>query len=206
MTRAPSRRHHVLAFLVAVAVGLTACSGGGGKHVKRSRGLVTLELKAGTVSVESAGPPVTLADSARDQIVTTVDRYVNEASLKPIETRKPAGDLSALFTADALARISGPDRAVLVDEQLPEPTGGVTARASPIDLVGLADGNGAVVLVSARVTIDIGAKSARGRFRVQRLGDLVLAPDAGGWRIFGYDVGVNRTGAGLEPTAKKAKT
>jgi hypothetical protein len=205
MISASRSRRRGLAVAVALAVGLSACSGGSGKGAKKPSGPATLELKAGTVSVDSAGSPAAIPNSARDQIVTTVNHYVTQGILEPIETGKPVGDLSPLFTADALARLGGPDRAVLLDEQLPKPTGRVTASASPVDLVGLADAAGTVVFVSARLGVDIGAKSATGPVRVQRLGDLVLAPAAGGWRIFGYDLGVSRTGAGLDSGPKKAK-
>lgn len=188
----------VLATVTALA--LAACSGGGA--AKRSSHAATrLVVSVGTVQVESAGPPARLPEVTRDEILATVRDYVERATVQPIESGKPVPtDIARLFTADAAARVSGRDRAswdTLVDDGVPRATGRVTTTVAPTNLTALTDASGAVVLVSATLGVDARADTARGKLQVQRSGELVFAPVAGAWKIFGFDVSVQRAGAAL---------
>jgi hypothetical protein len=138
-----------------------------------------------------------------DAVLKVVTDYVDAASVGPLRTAQPAGDLASIFDAGALARVTGVDRAVMVDEGLPKVTGDLSVTAKPVDVVALADQGGAIVLATASLDLEItgDAHVRAGPLKVARRGDLVLAPDASGaWKITSFSVIVSRTGAGLDPT------
>ncbi|MCZ7528181.1 MAG: hypothetical protein M5U14_18515 [Acidimicrobiia bacterium] len=109
------------------------------------------------------------------------------------------GDLTALFAEPAATRLTGPDRATLVDEGLPLASGDVTATTATATLTALADQAGTVVLVAAGLALEVEAEVEGGTLVVRRGGELVLAPTSEGWRIAGYDMAVQRDGPGLDP-------
>lgn len=191
-----------LAVLVTVvAVGLVACSGGDDTVVKKTavpKGS-TLDLTAGTVQVEAAGPPGTLADADQQAIIETLRKYIVAATIDPLHGKK-VGDLSGVFTAEAAASLAGPERAAAVDEGMPKAIATVKASAPPVGMVALSDASGAIGLVGATLFLDVKTKAAGGPVRVLRTGELVLKRDADTWKIASYKLSVNRTGSGI-PTA-----
>jgi hypothetical protein len=199
--------------IAAVAVVVLLLAGGGDDDGRQTAEETTLapttnvSLQLGNVSTDSAGPPAQLTQEQADAILQVVTDYVDAASVDPLRTAKPAGDLSAIFDAGALARVSGVDRAVMVDEGLPKVTGDLTVAAKPIDVLGLADQGGAIVLATASLDLEItgDAHVKAGPLKVVRRGDLVLAPDtSGAWKVTSFSVLVARTGAGLDPTTTTA--
>jgi hypothetical protein len=191
----------IVAGLVAVA-----CSGGGGSSAKPAPKptVGSVDLAAGPVTVASAGAQVALPDTVRDQVLGALKRYVQTATITPLQTGKPAGDLAPVFTADAVARAQGSDRGVLVDEGLPKATGDVVAKAPPVALTGLADGSGTIVLVDATLALTVDTETGRGPVKIQRNGDLVFAPDAGSWKVLGFDLQAARSGKGIDAVVKTA--
>jgi hypothetical protein len=193
---------------IAIVVVLLAGGGDGDKKQQAAQETTvapntTVSLQLGNVTTESAGPPAQLTPDQADAVLKVVTDYVGVASVEPLRSAEPAGDLSAIFDAGALARVTGVDRAVMVDEGLPKVTGDLSVVAKPIDVVGLADQGGAIVLATASLDVEItgDARVKAGPLKVARRGDLVLAPDASGtWRITSFSVLVSRTGAGLDPT------
>src|SRR5262245_52961891 len=194
--------------VIAVIVALLATGGDddtkkAAPHETTLAPSTNVSLQLGNVSADSAGPPAQLAPEQADAVLKVVTNYVDTATVDPLRSAKPAGDLSAIFDAGALARVTGPDRAVMVDEGLPKVTGDLTVVAKPVDVMGLADQGGAIVLATASLDLEItgDAHVKAGPLRVARRGDLVLAPDASGtWKITSFSVLVSRTGAGLDPT------
>ena len=173
-----------------------------------------MALKLGDVSTDSAGPPAQLTPEQSQAILKVVGDYLTAATVDPLRSAKPAGDLSPLFSAGALARVTGPDRAVMVDEGLPKVTGDLDVTAQPVAVVGLADQGGGIVLATATIDLDIqGVTAAKGGpLRILRKGDLVLSPDgSGAWKVTAFNIAVARSGAGLDapatttPTATTAK-
>src|SRR5262249_41680990 len=122
------------------------------------------------------------------------------ATVEPMRTGKPVGDLSPVLGPAALSRLTGTDRAVLVDEGLPRVRGVLTVTGQPVNVVGLGDQAGNVPLVSA--TIDLTAQGVTGPRKttvtVTRKGSLVLAADPSGWKIIEYDLEVARSGSALD--------
>ncbi len=168
---------------------------------------VTLQL--GKVSAESAGPPAQLTSEQSQAIMKVVGDYLQIASVDPLRSAKPAGSLSNLFDAATLARVTGVDRGVVLDEGLPKVTGKLDVVALPVDIVALADQNGTIVLATLKLAVDTKGvtPAAGGPLHIVRTGDLVLSPDASGaWKITAYNFGVARTGAGLDPTTTTVPT
>ena len=197
--------------LIAVVVALVAGGGDDGKKTAAEETTVapstTVSLQLGDVSTDSAGPPAQLTPEQADAVLKVVTDYVDAASVDPLRTAQPAGDLSGIFDAAALARVAGVDRGVMVDEGLPKVTGDLTVTAKPVDVVALADQGGAIVLATASLDLEItgDAHVKAGPLKVARRGDLVLAPDASGaWKVTSFNILVSRTGAGLDPTTTTA--
>lgn len=204
----------VVALVAVIAGGVVALAGGSGDSSAKHQAAVThtdtISLTTGEVTSDSAGPPTTVSTTQSDQIVQVLGNYVTDATLQPLRSGKPTtADLSIVFDAGTLAKISGPDRGVALDEGLPKVTGPLTATAPPVAMVGLGDQTGNLVLVSATLSLDAKGKTAvkGGPLHIARKADFVLAPDpSGAWKVTSYDMVVARGGAGLDATTKAATT
>ena len=206
----------VVVIIAAVVVGVLVFAGGGGDSGDDDGGdasrpvantNVTLEL--GEVTADSAGPPVTVGPEVTDGVIDLVGRYLEVATVEPLRKAAPAGDLSGVFDAAALARVNGPDRAALVDEGAPEVTGDLDVVAKPVAVTGLGDQSGNLVLVTATLDLDVtGATAAKGPpLHILRSGYFVLTPDpAGVWKVSAYGITVGREGGGIDATTTTAAT
>jgi len=191
-------RAPVLLVGAALALSLAACSGGGSAAKAKAPAPTgsKLTLAAGPVQVQAAGTPGTLSDADRNAIITTLRSYVTAATIDPLDG-KPVGDLSKVFTPEALAALTGVNRDAAVDDGLPKATGTVTAKNPPVTLTALSDQTGAIDLVAAPLFLDVHAKASGGQLRVLRTGEVLLQQTAGTWKIASYKLTVDRTGAGL---------
>lgn len=202
------RSHGWKTFAGAVAFALvaTGCSGGSSGKSAAPKAAVKerVEVTPGAVSVASArlDPPVVVDDAVRNQMLDTVKRYVQVATVDPLRTGRGAAAIAPLFTAAAAAQAQGPDRAVLVDEGLPSATGDITAKAVPVTITVLADPTGNLILASAGLELAVDTKTAQGPVEIRRVGQLTLAPDAGSWKVAGFDLFVKRSGKGVNAAAK----
>lgn len=186
----------VVAPLVLVLV--AAACGGGGSDAKSTSAPSdsSISLVPGDVRVAAAGAGGTLSDEERDAIISTLDGYVNTATMEPLRG-KPVGDLTAFFTPEAAPALTGTDRDALVDEGLPTATAKVKGTADPVPLRALADLSGAISLVGATLDITARTANAAGPVTVHRVGEMVLRRDGDTWKINSYRVVVGRDGAGL---------
>jgi hypothetical protein len=216
--RARARRRRLV---VAVAVGLLvvvgavvavlALSGGGGDHRAASptttSRATTVALQLGDVTSASAGPAATFTAAQASDVLKVIGTYIDRAIVAPMHTGGEAGDLASLFDAGTLARVSGPDKAVMTETGLPKASGSLKFRAQPVPFVALGDQSGAVVLVSASIDLTVDAKvvGSKTPLHVEQKGDLVLAPDAGGaWKVTSYSMSVTRNGGGVGATSTSA--
>jgi len=160
-------------------------------------------LHTGTFIGGTFSPDVSAA------VMTTLGAYAESAMVTPLRKGKPASDaLANVFDAPALARLSGPDRTVVLDEGLPRAVGKIDVSSPPIPLTGLADASGNTILVSADVKLTAKARSEKGVIGVTRVGTFVLAPDASGiWKITGWTLTTDRRGPGtsVAPTTTDTK-
>jgi hypothetical protein len=192
---------------VAFAFALVACSGGGSDVNAKAPAPAgaKLTLAAGPVQVQAAGTPGTLSDADRDAIIATLRKYVTAATIDPLHG-KPVGNLATVFTPEALAALTGPNRDAAVDDSMPKATGTVTATNPPITLTALSEPSGEINLVAAPLLLQVDAKASGGQVRVLRTGEVLLTHDAGTWKIASYKLTVDRTGAGLPaPTTSSTK-
>jgi hypothetical protein len=204
----------ILAFLAVIAVvAVIAFAGGGGDSgddggdASRPVANTNVTLKLGEVTADSAGPPVTVSPEVADGVVDLVGEYLEVATVEPLRKAAPAGDLSGIFDAAALARVTGPDRAALVDEGAPEVTGDLDVVAKPVAVTGLGDQDGNLTLVTATIDLDVtGATAAKGPpLHILRTGYFVLTPDpAGVWKVSAYTITVGREGGGIDATTTTA--
>ncbi len=196
-----------------VATVFAGCSGGGSSDSSSTNSTAAPAAKTnvavpmGEVVADSAGPPAQFTPEQSQAVMKVVTDYLAVATVFPLRTAKPVGELSGLFDGGALAAVTGVDRPVVLDEGLPKVTGDLNVVGQPVRIVALADQDGGIVLATATLDLDIqGATKVPGSpLRILRRGDLVLAPDAGGaWKVTGYNLAVARAGAGLDPTTTTA--
>jgi hypothetical protein len=215
-TRGRNRLIVIGAIVAVLIVGgaVAAIALGGGSSSTSTSGATpttqahtTLTLTAGDVSVAGSGAPVAITPQQTQAVMSVIRDYVQTATIEPLRTGQPAGDLSGVFDSGTLARVDSVDRAVMTDEGLPKVTGNLVVTATPVPLVGLGDQQGNLVLISARLqlTVDGQVTGSRTGLTVQRQGDLVLASNGfGGWKVTSYSMSVNRAGAGVDTPATTA--
>jgi hypothetical protein len=178
--------------------------GGGGSGDTVSIGDV--DLVVGEVRNENAGLPAQLPPEVQEQVMTTVGAYVEGALIDVVSEGEPGADLATVFDAGAAARLDGPDRAVLVEEGLPELTGDFEPSAQPVILTGLSDASGAFVMVSAFFNYAAEAEVKGGRVTIGRATELTMVPEGAAWKITGYDVVLLRDGPGPGATTTTASS
>jgi len=204
----------VVVVAAAIVVVVVLAGGGGSSHHASSttpatQAQTSVSLTLGKVSGESAGLAALLSPAQAQQVVDAVNHYVDVATIAPLRSGQPAGDLSPIFDTAALTRVTAGDRAVIVDEGLPKITGRLRVSGTPVDLVALGDKDSHVVLVSASIDLDVVGATGKpgGPLHIVRTGELVFAPDAtGAWKVTSYDVHVDRAGAGLDTASSTTTT
>jgi hypothetical protein len=202
--------------LAVIALIVVLVAGGGGNETATKKPTASqpipgtkLTLQLGDVSADSAGPPAQLTPDQAQAVLNVMRDYLTIATVQPLRSGKPAGDLAGVFDPTAIATVNGADRGVIVDEGLPKVTGELDVAAQPVTVVALADQTGAIQLATAKLAVDItGGTNVKGApLHILRQGDFVLAPDASGaWKVTQYSVTVARSGAGLDPTTTTAAT
>lgn len=133
------------------------------------------------------------SDATWAGVLDTLNHYLDAATLTPLSTGGPAGDLAPLFMSAAADRVTkGPDRAALIDEGLPS-TNDLKSDAAVATLTALAGSDGVVSVVSAALDLRLSGQANGAPVKVSRSGDLVLLPEGGTWKIDGYDIRASRT-------------
>ncbi len=185
---------------MAAGAGSGACSRPVPATIGRSgttTSTTTVEVPAGAAftvaafDVEGPGNPASV-ESVKAALLTTFTRYLEDAVLTPLRTGGPAGEITPLFTARAAEHLAATgERNAFVDEGLP-PATRIVPRASTLRLTGLADQNGDVVLVTARMELTLLAQAPDVTVTIERGADLLFVSDGGGWKIDAYRVRVAR--------------
>lgn len=197
-TRLSAARAVVAVLMVASAFALGACSSRGDRPTPPSGGQPSAS-PAPSFSVTSFdlfGPVASLPEAVeqtRIAVTATLDAYLQRAVFQPLDTSGPAGDLTPFFTGAAAARLSGPDRAVLVDEGIAVEGGGAKLDSAAAVLHALSGADGRPTVVNAHVDFKVVAGTSDLPVTIARRGDLVLVEEAGSWRIDSYDVVVGRS-------------
>lgn len=200
------RRIVLVAGALALAIVATACSGSSKKH---SRPGATTSTAPGSSTTGATAASVTLRVVRRPAAVVAVgahgrldgieraadgvvNRYLQLASVAPLQRGRLGDGITALFTPGAAARLRTTDATVLTDAAL----GSADASAELVaatKLTTLVDANGRAIEISAGLQERFDATTVKGRFTVVRSGELVLVPVGPSWRISGYDLTLTRT-------------
>jgi hypothetical protein len=193
---------------VLIAVGAWALflrDSDGGDGEAAGEGPTRVDVKPGLVVSESVGAEAAFPEDQRNLLVKKVRTYVEAATVEPLRTGRPAKGLEALFDAGALAALQGPDGEVMLDQGLPEVTGKLTAVTAPVAINALADGNGAWVMASARIVLDVKGGLDDGTLRIARQGELLFVPEAGDWKITAFDMVVERKGPDVNNSERQTQ-
>jgi hypothetical protein len=200
----------LVAALACLAMVAGACSKGGSKGAA-GRATTTTEVPVAVAfnvtsfDVEAAADPVAgAAAAAQDGIQATLNRWLDEAVLRPLRSGQPAGDISPFFTTPTRERIATtPDRAAFVDEGIP-PVSGVRPGTASLAMVALADPDGNIPLVSVHFDLTLGGTVEGTSLGVEHTGDLFMVPEGDGWLIDGYDIRSTRATEGATTTTTAA--
>jgi len=141
--------------------------------------------------IAAFGTDPLLPVEARDGAHALLDQYLDRAVVTPLRSGL-VGDLAPLFTAPALERLSGPDRAAMIDEGLGGATD-ISVATAAAQLTALVGPEGVHVIV-AGIDLAVTAKWRGGPVAIHRSGELTLVVDGDAWKISGYDVRVDRDG------------
>ena len=158
------------------------------------------------LSHNGAGPPAQLSPEQVTAIVGTARQYLDGAVIEPLRTGKPAADVSGLFDAGTSPQLNGLARPALFDEGLPAATGGIDATTSSLVVNGLSDGAGVLVLATVGSDVQIIAETEDGDLLIHRITELTLVPEGIAWKIVGFDVIVDRQGAGVKKASATASS
>jgi hypothetical protein len=217
-TSSAPRRRRALALIGASAALVTVAAAGAIAYASRS---APTKRAAADASTAATLPPVTtfrlageevpasgatsLPSTVSTGVLATLNRYLDSAVITPMRSGRAAGDLSTIFTASAAQRLSGADRATLVEDV--EPGAGRNGRVDEASarLTGLLDSGGSILTVAAKVDVVLRTGPSGAETRVARSGELVLVPDGGAWRIDGYDLRVTREPVGEAAAASGAR-
>jgi len=165
-----------------------------------------VDLKPGALKVDAVGFSNDFPVDEQHQVLATLGAYVDNGIIAPLRKGK-ANDasLAAAFDPAAIARLVGPERATVLDENLPKVEGTITVKTPPVPISALADSDGKIVLVSTDVQFSVKARSAKGAVEINHTGSFVFAPDANGaWRITGWTLSTDRGGPGMPPASTPA--
>jgi hypothetical protein len=183
-------------------------SGGGGGSARptaASKPSSDVGLSAGATSVQSPIVFTAFPAGLGDQVMASLRRYVDDATVRALRTGRVGADLSTVVDAGVSAQLAGADRGILVDEGLPAAVGRLTVRAPAVPLTALIGADGRPLIVIATVQLDVNASTGRGAVHIARAGDLEFAPAADGtWQLTGYDLTVDRDGKGVPGGATRA--
>ncbi len=203
-----ARSRGVAAALCALAL-LAGCSGSereagqsGPPPTPTTSAPAPVAFRIGATDVRAVRAAAELPADARAGVQGVLDRYLATAVVGPLRSGAAAADLSGLFSGPALERVSGPDRAALVDDA-PTPVEGLQVGEASADLTALVGPEGVAVMV-AEIRLVVTGTADGTPVSVERTGELQLTPEGGGWRISGYDVSVNRSGLEGGGTTKRA--
>ena len=189
--------HRWVAAVLAVAALAGACSKDTDNKPEAKAATTTsstipvLAWKVEGVDANGTAPP---GDDVVKGVKATLDAYLAQGVVAPLQSGSPAGDLSAVLSAAAIERITADAtaRAVLLDEGLPAATTSITADTATATLSTVAGPDGVTAIVAARLDLKIKAVGPTAVVDIVRQGELTLIPESGGWRIDSFGLRAQR--------------
>ena len=188
----PTRLALVLALVLALAAGCSKDKDADGASGKRGATTTTVAPPTLQFTVTDTDTNGTKApdDTQLAAIKQTLDGWLARAVVAPLHTGRPAPDLTPLFTAAALERLSDPAvRATLVDEGMPPASSSITADVATVLLSTVAGPDEVLAVVGARIDVKVHAVGPTLDVDVVHQGELVLAPEPDGtWKIEAFAI------------------
>ena len=177
-----------LIIVAVLALVLANLAGSGGdnakpKHVANSLGLV---LKIGKVNVQSAGPPPRINSSVKQAVLDSSQSYVDDAVLAPLENGKPNPAYAKIFDLGVRRSATGSDRGTLTEVRTGKLKAAVKATATQVQLDGMGDQTGKLVLVAASFRVQVDAKGSGGPVKITRGAELTFARVGNRWLVTAY--------------------
>jgi hypothetical protein len=194
---------------------LGACSSSDASESDKPKATTTTTTKAATVLltggdavVSTAGPDAAIDEATKQAVLDASQKYIDAAVLAPLIDGTVAAGYDALFDPGVAASATGVDRAALTEEGITPVTTSPTVTATPVHFDGLADANGAILLVATTFNVDIAGTTDTGPLTIHRTNELTFAPGPNGaWTITAYRVAVARdTGTGTTSTTAEAQS
>jgi hypothetical protein len=198
--------------LVLVCTLATACGGSkkdaspAGTPVNAKSTLARLAI--GPVSVESIGPDVKIPKSTQKKILEAAQKYVNTAVVAPLDTGKADPAFGSLFDTGIRGHATSVDSGVLTDNGIGKASS-YDQAASPLRLMGLADGSGRFLYLAVSFFESVNAKTDAGAVTSGRDVELTYAPSGKDWLVTAYRVKTMRklpSGATTTTTADAGGT
>lgn len=179
----------VLAGLVVASAALSACSSGGSDGATDSFPPVPKGFGFTVVGadVHAIGPYAPFPAELQESVLATVNAYLTAGVVEPLRDDRPPAGVEAAFTPVAAARLAGPDRAALVEEGA-FARGDLRQERANVRFTAMRGPSGEIVVVTAQLDVALVVETSVGDVAVVRAGEMVLVPDAGGWRIDAFDV------------------
>ena len=203
-----TRRYLVAPALLALLALLAACSRPAGSPVggPAAPGGAPAGFSLTAFDVHAAAPVAPeAAERAKAGVLATLDAYLQRAVLGPLSPGGAVGDLGPVLTAAAAARLSGPDRAALVEEVAAgDGTPSVDVATATIGL--LVDPGGRPVMAGVHVALRVRAGTGKDQLLVERQGDLALVAEGDPanpvWKVDSYDMKAARGPAAATAAAE----
>ena len=152
---------------------------------------ITLRMtRASAITVRVGGGRADAAALRRAQAV--VDAYVRRATRDALLAGAAPKALPALFVPQLAGNVKANASGALADARLGRVRTSATLAGSS-RLTALVDGTGRTGAISASVRTRITATTTKGKWRLQRAGELLLLPVGSTWRIAAYDMTLTRT-------------
>ena len=153
------------------------------KHVANSVGLV---LQIGKVNVQSAGPPPRINSSVKQAVLDSSQSYVDDAVLAPLENGKANPAYAKIFDLGVRRSATGSDRGTLTEVRTGKLKAPVKATATQVQLDGMGDQTGKLVLVAASFRVQVDAKGSGGPVKITRGAELTFARVGNRWLVTAY--------------------
>ena len=160
-----------------------------------------VDLQSGATTIAGVSFIADFPPDVQNQVLATLGAYVDNGIVTPLRKGKATdASLAAAFDTAAIARLVGPERAIVLDENLPKAVGKITVTTPPVPLSALIDRDNTPLLVTTDVQFAVKARTAKGVVTINRTGSFVFAPDASGaWKITGWTLSTDRGGPGVTP-------
>jgi len=180
----------LLAVTAAAVLLFGACSRGeeAGPSTTSTIPKVDIALEVTGVEVNGTAPP---SDEVVAATVATLDQYIADAVVTPLQTGEVGSGLAAAFTAAAATRLDTDDRDALVDDHLPR-LPRVRSQRANVALSTLAGPDGQIGVIVASLDLAVRAIGEDDDLDITHAGDLVLVPEGATWKIDSYSMHTTR--------------